>query len=86
LKRGSRLRRAIVYVLKNWSKHGGPKAALDPASSAPWFDGWAEKPPPSTDPPRVVAPRTWLLATGWRRRGLIRRGEAPGKLERALRA
>jgi hypothetical protein len=49
-------------------------------SSAPLFDGWREKTTTrfflEGELP-VTAARTWLLATGWRRRGLISFGEAP---------
>jgi putative transposase len=66
---------------------------LDPCSSAAWFDGWSPDAAPQLivvqiavlerfavlhqlSPP-VVAPSTWLLRTGWRRRGLVRADEAP---------
>jgi REP element-mobilizing transposase RayT len=80
------VRNAIVYVLKNSEKHAvgvpergtAPVRGLDPCSSAVWFDGWLEPPPPVELAPPVVAPHTWLLRTGWKRhRGPIRRHERP---------
>src|SRR5262249_14572618 len=76
------VRRCMVYVLTNWVKHVPGAAHLDPCSSAFWFDGW--KLPPASGPPGwheedppVVAPRTWLAKTGWRRGGLVSPGEHP---------
>ncbi|MFM9635035.1 hypothetical protein ACKI10_47205, partial [Streptomyces galilaeus] len=57
---------------------------LDACSSAPWFDGFDPRagPRPIVGVHRgwsldlverpVARPRTWLLRTGWRKRGLIR--------------
>jgi REP element-mobilizing transposase RayT len=78
------VRHCLVYVLMNRKKHA-PSAALraelDPCSSARWFTGWkhppASGPPRSHDVPPVVAPRTWLLCTGWQRHGLIATHESP---------
>jgi REP-associated tyrosine transposase len=82
------VRRALAYVLNNSRRHAGPDVSfardwIDPLSSAPWFDGWKWPPMswPESDPP-ISAPATWLLATGWRLRGLIAPDEAPGALER----
>lgn len=83
LKTPAEVRNALLYVLQNAKKHG--KAArtasfLDPYSSAAWFDGFCDRRArdPTADgtwrPPR---PRTWLLAVGWRRRGLLRTTDAP---------
>jgi len=69
------VRRALAYVLLNARKHGREVAALDPCSSARWFDGWRDHSPVvdlAVDPPAVVASRTWLLDAGWRRHGLLR--------------
>jgi REP element-mobilizing transposase RayT len=76
------VRNALVYVLQNRKKHaparhGPARHALDTLSSAQWFDGFVEPPPPSirsTGPPSVVAARTWLLRIGWQRHGM--RGSA----------
>ena len=88
----SQVRNAYVYVLMNVRKHDFVNASildhhlstLDPRSSAPWFTGWhpEARPPPrelaaSTLPSPVVAPRSWLAATGWRDCGLIRFDEMP---------
>jgi REP element-mobilizing transposase RayT len=81
----SEVRHAVVYVLKNYEKHADPIPDLgtepvegvDPCSSARWFAGWAQPPPPSALSPPVVEPRTWLLSTGWKRAGLVARHERP---------
>lgn len=79
------VRHALCYVLQNTRRHltrdGGivEPGWIDPRSSGPLFDGWRDAEdiqPPADDPP-TVAPRTWLLATGWRRHGLIRVDEVP---------
>jgi hypothetical protein len=92
LKTPAQVRDALRYVLLNARRHAaqgrkgernGLKAVrLDPASSARWFDGWSWRPreerePPATPPP-TSEPRTWLLAVGWRRRGLIDPSDVPG--------
>ena len=65
---------------------------IDPYSSAPWFDGFHAGPRsrgPACSPPDWLAflqrqarptatARTWLLATGWRRHGLLVPTEVPG--------
>jgi len=94
LKTPREVQRALRYVLLNARKHVGKAsmlvragtAAFDPASSARWFDGWKR----ATDPvdedalpaaggrPPVARARTWLLAVGWRRHGLIDPSDVPG--------
>ena len=67
------VRNALVYVLQNRKKHSPAGPALDALSSAQSFDGFSRALPSkfrSVGPPGV-APRTWLLAVGWRQRGLI---------------
>ena len=75
------MRRALVYVLRNGLKHGSTAFAVDPLSSAAWFDGFAGRPPARTDAAPVAPATTWLLATGWRARGgrrdSPRRGAGP---------
>ncbi len=75
------VRNALVYVLQNHRKHFVSSApALDTFSSAEWFNGFAQPLPKafsSIGPPCVSAPRTWLLVTGWLRRGRIGLWEAP---------
>jgi REP element-mobilizing transposase RayT len=80
-------RNALAYVLLNVRKHlvrdGVPLGRIrrepDPASSGRWFDGW--RTPSKVVSERagacVAQARTWLLATGWRRHGLIDLGECP---------
>lgn len=77
------VRSALLYVLQNAKKHGEARADasfVDPFSSAEWFDGWKDR--RARDGPedgswRPPRPRTWLLAVGWRRRGLLLTTEAP---------
>jgi putative transposase len=82
------VRNALRYVLQNIRKHrfqrtgrAGP-TSIDEASSVRWFTGWEERGAPfevGDGSPREVAPaRTWLLAAGWRRHGLIALAEIPG--------
>lgn len=69
------VRNALVYVLMNAKKHGHD-FNVDPCSSAPWFDGFVAHPP--RDGPSPTRPAdTWLGATGWRKRGLVRLDERP---------
>ena len=80
LKTPREVRNCLAYVLNNDQRHrlgkrpGLRALELDPCSSAPTFDGWRVQPlvrPRDTGPPAVVPPQTWLLATGWRRHGLL---------------
>ncbi len=76
-------RNALRYVLQNGKKHGVvAQASIDLCSSAPSFDGWRERPSiaaiPTAPVVATVAPAsTWLLATGWRRHGLLDLHELP---------
>jgi REP-associated tyrosine transposase len=78
------VRNAIAYVLLNARRHARriwSGLAVDPASSGRWFDGWRRNPLMDvrmSDPIPVARPRTWLLAIGWRRHGLIDPSEIPG--------
>jgi REP element-mobilizing transposase RayT len=85
-------RNAIRYVLNNYRHHAEergkqlPADWIDPFSSAAWFDGWARPIVMNEEWKRMLAAlpaptlpaRTWLLKTGWRRRGLIEFDEVPG--------
>ncbi len=83
------VRNALSYVLLNARKHvcearrRRPPAILDACSSGAWFNGWRSQ-PARRDPsvqaraPDVAPPHTWLLATGWRRHGLVDPSEVPG--------
>jgi REP element-mobilizing transposase RayT len=86
------VRNVLRYVLLNARHHAadrGQKLArfwIDPYSSGPWFDGWRDR--IKSDAPWLVrlrklprptaAAQTWLLATGWRRHGLLAFDEVPG--------
>jgi REP element-mobilizing transposase RayT len=82
------VRNAVAYVLLNarrhWQKRHGaaPPVRVDAASSGRWFDGWrsplAAPPAHAHGPPEVARARTWLLASGWRRHGLVDPAEVPG--------
>jgi REP element-mobilizing transposase RayT len=85
------VRNAIAYVLLNARRHSAklgrrlPRSTqVDPASSGRWFEGWraatlAERTEPrAQDPPAIARPRTWLLAVGWRRYGLLDPGGGSG--------
>jgi REP element-mobilizing transposase RayT len=81
------VRNALAYVLLNARRHLAKLGkrltayeAVDPASSGRWFDGWSRgcDSTPNHGPPAIATPRTWLLAFGWRRHGLISPAEVPG--------
>lgn len=82
-------RNVLVYVIQNAKKHGEsvPAGRPDPYSSSFWFDGWRDdgwkcglSPPPGG---ACVSPaQTWLLASGWRRLGLISIDERPAATRR----
>jgi REP element-mobilizing transposase RayT len=74
------MRNALVYVMKNFEKHGADgsvRDGIDPCSSARWFAGWAHAPEYGDEVPPVAQARTWLARVGWRRFGLIERHERP---------
>lgn len=80
----TQVRNTLLYVLNNFRKHAAerkvslPRTWVDEYSSAAWFSGWM-KPPPEPKEARVTAaPRTWLLRSGWRRRGLLPIAAVPG--------
>ena len=82
LRTPTEVRNVLRYVLLNTQKHHriiGDRCFADPSSSAATFDGFARPPFVFDDRfrwPRAV-PRTWLLETGWRRRGLIDPADIP---------
>ena len=84
LKTPREVRNALAYVLLNARKHwrqrrgGAPPVRMDRASSGQWFDGWRGDPAEGVGSAEVARPRSWLLATGWRRHGLIDPAEVPG--------
>jgi hypothetical protein len=75
------VRNVLKYVLMNYKKHGyvtHGDGAIDPRSSAVAFDGWATRVASfETEPWPILRPRTWLLGTGWRTRGLLHPREQP---------
>jgi REP element-mobilizing transposase RayT len=78
------VRRTLAYVLLNARRHSfgvrRRSAALDPASSARWFDGWKRggRRRDAEVRPCVARARSWLLDVGWRRHGLLDPTEVPG--------
>jgi len=75
----TQVRNAWVYVLQNARKHGRwHRRRFDRFSSGFWFDGWITGPARRPGGPAPVAsPKSWLLATGWRRLGPIGMEERP---------
>lgn len=86
------VRNAIAYVLLNARRHLAKRgrrpprsAAIDPASSGRWFDGWRNVRALGLSAATPVAKaRTWLLAIGWRRQGLLDPAEVPGHSRAAV--
>jgi putative transposase len=84
LRTPAEVRRALCYVLQNLRRHLAQDGqtfsptAIDARSSGPWFEGWRGVQAPARDESPVSPPRTWLLAEGWRRHGLIAVDEIPG--------
>ncbi len=81
------VRNALAYVLLNARRHAARAGrtlsrafGIDPASSGRWFDGWRNAIPETWPSPPVALPRSWLLAVGWRRNGLLTLDETPGAL------
>ena len=88
------VRNALAYVLNNHRRHGvrdraARTGAPDTYSSGRWFDGWRSTHVPGRREPGRGSPvrvaRTWLLARGWRRHGLVRFDEIPGARRRSAR-
>jgi putative transposase len=79
----TQVRNTLLYVLGNARKHAAergrslPRRWVDPYSSARQFDGWRQ--PVRLERGVVAAPATWLLRTGWRRRGLLDAHAIPTK-------
>jgi REP element-mobilizing transposase RayT len=82
LRSPTEVRRALHYVLQNARHHRIPVVGADRFSSGTWFDGWlggacGDAPAPER-PAWLRAARTWLLAHGWRRLGLLDVDAWPG--------
>jgi len=90
LRTPTEVKNALSYVFQNWKKHGAlvyGAEAVDMRSSALAFDGWSRPVATvvDTEPWRPPRTRTWLLGTGWKRRGLLAPWEAPaGSPQRML--
>jgi REP element-mobilizing transposase RayT len=74
------VRGALAYVLGNARRHGLGQRPGEPdrCSSGRWFAGWRGARPSAglgagadAGPCPVARGRTWLLAVGWRRLGLL---------------
>lgn len=88
------VRNTRAYVLLNMRRHLGEVSSfavskwVDPYSSWAWFNGWADLPKEWLDRARagpeavrpVAKPKSWLLREGWKRHGLIRLTENPGRV------
>jgi REP element-mobilizing transposase RayT len=76
------VRNALVYVVRNRTKHAGD-VGFDPCSSAAYLlDGWARdmSPPVARGSPSdwpVSEATSWLLTTGWKRLGLLGAADVP---------
>ncbi len=84
LKTPREVRNCLRYVLLNRKHHAAEqrfnKYWIDPHSSAPWFDGWAEtirREYRADEPAPTATASTWLLRTGWRRHGTLAFDEHP---------
>ena len=89
----TRARRALLYVLGNWRKHGedqrgdGRTWLVDPFSTGILFPDWQERegkylmwPMRETYDPMVVRrPASWLLREGWKLCGPISARAVPSK-------
>jgi hypothetical protein len=82
------VRNVLCYVIQNGRHHGMHERhrvwAVDPFSSAQFFDAWEGgwKPPKPgwmepDEPVPVAAAKGWLLRAGWKRHGLLRHDETP---------
>ncbi len=69
------VRNALVYVLQNARKHGAQLKGIDAFSSGHWFAGWRDRVARAPSP--IAAARSWLLAKGWMRWGLLSTEERP---------
>jgi hypothetical protein len=87
------VRNALRYVLLNGRRHAATAQAalrktvrVDPASSGRWFNGWKRETRATNGDESsgrsgrapVARARTWLLAVGWRRHGLLDPADVPG--------
>jgi REP element-mobilizing transposase RayT len=75
LRTPTQVRYALRYVLHNARRHGRQVLGVDRFSSGPWFPGWRER--AAIAPSPLARARTWLLARGWRRCGLLSIAESP---------
>lgn len=81
LKTPREVRSTLAYVLNNARHHGllrGRDGRIDPYSSAGTFDGWRIRVAAPSFKIPVSRARTWLLAQGWRRHGLLDPSMTPG--------
>jgi putative transposase len=76
------VRNALIYVLRNHTKHVGD-LSFDPRSSAAYLrDGWQPELSPavargSPNECPVATPGSWLAAIGWKRLGLLGATDIP---------
>src|ERR1043165_9728089 len=93
IKSPTRARRALLYVMSNWRKHGEDQHGaarpwlVDPFSTGILFSGWQELENKdfmwpireSYDPLFVRTPESWLLREGWKLCGPISARDVPSK-------
>ena len=86
------VRSALAYLLCNYRHHAAARGRvlgrwwIDPCSSGWYFPGWRGRDgaavtgawAPIRSAPRLAEPKTWLLAVGWQRAGLITVNHVPG--------
>lgn len=83
LRTPAQVRAALAYVLLNHRSHEARagvwlgQGSFDRCSSAACFDGWRDAPRVPEPARRTARPRSWLLANGWRRCGLLSLSEVP---------
>jgi REP element-mobilizing transposase RayT len=82
LRSPTEVRNALYYLLQNARHHRIVLDGADPYSSGQWFDGWlggASGDEAALERPSWIrTARTWLLARGWRRLGLLDVDAWPG--------
>ena len=78
IKTPEQMRKALALILLDAPKRGSRMGAVDPFSSADFFDGFAGRRMPEPREPIPVAPaKSALLKKKWRALGLLKSNETP---------